>query len=258
MAAVAMIRPTSFTVTPFVSVPVDEEILETPSRERLVDSERYRYLTGITPFEKFMIDSANDVTSRMMRDDLIGYMHSWADYCEMEDPNFYKVRVPTAEELAAAALADELAAVAAAEPPAPPAPTEFNLADDEASAAARQRECEAWLAVPRNKRRPYSMGTLQGGNCMNKEDSLVIKGIPQGVKTLYGDLRAYFSEIGAVVDIYKPERGPLFIGFQNSAGLREVLEQHRNGLLYKGATLHLERAMSRSKTSAEMASKVSV
>jgi hypothetical protein len=98
-------RPTSFTVTPFVSVPVDEEILEMPSRERLVDSERYRYLTGITPFEKFMIDSANDVTSRMMRDDLIGYMHSWADYCEMEDPDFYKPRVPTAEELAAAAEA---------------------------------------------------------------------------------------------------------------------------------------------------------
>lgn len=252
-------RPSSFTVTPFVSVPVDEEILEMPCRERLVDSERYRYLTGITPFEKFMIDDANDVTSRMMRDDLIGYMHSWADYCEMEDPNFYKPRVPTAEELAAAAEAEVAAALAAEGAAAePPAPTEFNLADDEASAAARQRECEAWLAVPRNKRRPYSMGTLQGGNCMNKEDSLVIKGIPQGVKTLYGDIRAYFSEIGAVVDIYKPERGPLFIGFQNSTGLREALEQHRNGLLYKEAVLTLERAMSRSKTSAEMASKVSV
>jgi hypothetical protein len=253
MAAVAMIRPTSFTVTPFVSVPLDEEILEMPVRERLVDSERYSYLTGITPFEKFMIDSANDVTSRMMRDDLIGYMLSWADYCEKEDPDFYKPRAAPAPVPAAVAEEDaEAEAAAAAAPPVP----EFNLDADEA--ADRQRECDAWLAVPRNKRRPFSMGTLQAGNCMNKEDSLVIKGLPQGVKTVYGDLRAYFSEIAAVVDIYKPERGPLFIGFQNSAGLREVLELHREGLLYKGAKLHLERAMSRSKTSAEMASKVSV
>ncbi len=251
-----MANPGSYSLSPFVSVPVDEEILEMPEEEPLVNSERYHYLKGITPFEKFMIDSANDVTSRMMRDHLIGYMLSWADYCKMDDPDFFKPRArppAAAEESAEEASAAE--AEEAAEPPAPVIP-EFNLDADEA--ADRQRECDAWLAVPRNKRKPFSMGTLQAGNCMNKEDSLVIKGVPQGVKTLYGDLRAYFGEIAAVVDIYKPERGPLFIGFQNGAGLREVLELHREGLLYKGAKLHLERAMSRSKTSAEMASKVSV
>ncbi len=258
------------------------EILVQPPRLRKTDSEVYKYLTAITPFEKMMVDSNNDATSRMIHDELCGYMLSWADYCEMDDPDFFKAKpckpLPSTFRMsewravrvggAAEESDEEEEASEDAEPepepepePAPaPEPALFDLDESVAASQKRDRDCKAWLAIPRNKRKPYSMGTLQGGNCMNKEDSLVVRGVPaEPPATLFGDLREFLAEVGAVVDMYKPPKSALyFIGFQNGAGLRAAVEAFPHGLMYKGHLLTFERAMSRSKTSAEMAAGVSV
>ena len=253
------------------------EILVQPPRLRKTDSEVYSYLTAITPFEKMMVDSNDDVVSRMMHDELCGYMLSWADYCQMENPDMFKYKecapAPAPQGLTisewrkvggAAADSDseedEEAAITAAAPAPEPEPALFDLDESSAASQKREKDCKAWLTVPRNKRKPYSMGTLQGGNCMNKEDSLVVRGVPADAPaTLFGDLREFLAEVGSVVDMYKPPKSALyFIGFQTGAGLRAVLEAFPYGLLYKGHLLKFERAMSRSKTSAEMAAGVSV
>lgn len=247
-----------------------------PVRQKKTDSEVYRYLTAITPFEKMMVDSNNDATSRMIHDQLCGYMLDWADYCEMDDPNFFKAKpckpLPStfrmsewhrvggaAEESEEEDEASE-DAEAAPEPAPAPEPALFDLDESAVASQKRDRDCKAWLAIPRNKRKPYSMGTLQGGNCMNKEDSLVVRGVPSDApSTIFGDLREILAEVGSVVDMYKPPKSALyFIGFQTGTGLRGAVEAFPHGLLYKGHLLTFERAMSRSKTSAEMAAGVSV
>ena len=249
------------------------EILVQPPRLRKTDSEVYSYLTAITPFEKMMVDSNNDATSRMIHDQLCGYMLDWADYCQMENPDIFKYKEPAplrstisewrkvggaAESDSEADEEEAAAADAVAEPE--PEPAIFDLDESSAASQKRERDCKAWLAIPRNKRKPYSMGTLQGGNCMNKEDSLVVRGVPADAPaTLFGDLREVLAEIGSVVDMFKPPKSALyFIGFQNGTGLREAVEAFPHGLMYKGHLIKFERAMSRSKTSAEMASGVSV
>ena len=258
------------------------EILVQPPRLRKTDSEVYRYLTAITPFEKMMVDSNNDATSRMIHDQLCGYMLDWADYCEMEDPDFFKYKAPLAPPPppaprynisewravrvgGAAEESDSEEDEAAAPEPEPepvpePEPALFDLDETAAASQKRERDCKAWLAIGRDKRKPYSMGTLQRGNCMNKEDSLVIRGVPaEAPATFFGDLREFLAEVGSVVDMYKPPKSALyFIGFQTGAGLRAAVEAFPHGLMYKGHLLKFERAMSRSKTSAEMASGVSV
>lgn len=267
------------------------EILVQPPRLRKTDSEVYSYLTAITPFEKMMVDSNKDVVSRMMHDDLCGYMLSWADYCQMENPDMFKYKAATpapapqgltisewrkvggaserdndsdsdsGSDNGSDSEAEEEAVVAAAvAPPPEPEPAIFDLDETAAASQKRERDCKAWLAIPRNKRKPYSMGTLQGGNCMNKEDSLVIRGVPaEAPATFFGDLREFLAEVGSVVDMYKPPKSALyFIGFQTGAGLRAAVDAFPHGLMYKGHLLKFERAMSRSKTSAEMASGVSV
>jgi hypothetical protein len=249
------------------------EILVQPPRLRKTDSDVYNYLTAITPFEKMMVDSNNDGVSRMIHDELCGYMLSWADYCEMDDPDFFKYTAPAPERVRAfisewrkvgsgadsddeGEEAEETAAIAVPEPE----PALFDLDESVAASQKRERDCKAWLAIPRNKRKPYSMGTLQGGNCMNKEDSLVVRGVPAELPTtFFGDLREVLAEVGSVVDMYKPPKSALyFIGFQTGAGLRGAVEAFPHGLMYKGHLLKFERAMSRSKTSAEMAAGVSV
>jgi hypothetical protein len=258
------------------------EILVQPPRLRKTDSDVYSYLTAITPFEKMMVDSNDDGVSRMFHDELVyGYIQSWADYCEMENPDFFKynavtrvhVHVPVPQGLtisewrkvggaAEESDSEEAASVSMPESElAPePEPALFDLDESSVASQKRERDCKAWLAIPRNKRKPYSMGTLQGGNCMNKEDSLVVRGVPADAPaTLFGDLREILAEVGSVVDMYKPPKSALyFIGFQNGTGLRGAVEAFPHGLMYKGHLLKFERAMSRSKTSAEMATGVSV
>ena len=144
-------------------------------------------------------------------------------------------------------------------PPPPPEPAAFTLDESEEASQARQRECEAWLAVPRNKRKPYTLqGLLNKGSCMIKDNSIVIKGLPHECKTFYGDLREFLAEFATIVDVYKPAKGPLFVGVLESKQVNAVLNAMPNGLLYRGCTLTFERAMSRSKTSNEMATGVSV
>jgi hypothetical protein len=227
---------------------------------RLTDSEVYPLMTGITEFEKIMLDSAPDGASRMFHDEMIdGFLHlSWADYCEIYDPHFYEPKAPVAGVAAATAVAGagagSIAAVAATATAAI-----FNLDESLGAAQDRQDEYLSWQAVPRDKRKPFTLGGVSAGNCKNKEDTIVVKGLPsKGAETLFGDLRAYLGEMAVIVDLYKPAKGPLFIGVQRSCDIKRILDAHAGGLLYKGSILTFERAMSRSKTSTEMATRVSV
>jgi hypothetical protein len=235
------------------------EVLCMPPPPRMTDSKRYSYMWGVTEFSAFMMDIADDSTSLMIRDDLCANMRPWWYYCERDDPNFFKgPPPPTEEELEAAEEAAAAAAAIAALAP-PPEPAGFSLDESEGASQARQRECEAWLAVPRNKRKPYTLsGLLNKGSCMIKDNSIVIKGLPHECKTFYGDLREFLAEFGTIVDVYKPAKGPLFVGVLESKHVTAILNAMPNGLLYRGCTLTFERAMSRSKTSNEMATGVSV
>lgn len=231
------------------------EVLIQPPKPRITDSVRYPYMTAVNEFEAFMMDAADDGTSLMMRDDICGYMRPWWYYCEYDDPDFLKQPPPPTEE----ELEEAAAAAALAPPPPPPEPAAFTLDESEEASWARQRECEAWLAVPRNKRKPYTLqGLLNKGSCMIKDNSIVIKGLPHECKTFYGDLREFLAEFATIVDVYKPAKGPLFVGVLESKQINAVLNAMPNGLLYRGCTLTFERAMSRSKTSNEMATGVSV
>ena len=84
---------------------------------RITDSEVYPLMTGITEFEKIMLDSAPDGASRMFHDDLMdGFLQpSWADYCEIDDSHFYEPKVAAAT----AGIAAAAAGVAAAALPGP-------------------------------------------------------------------------------------------------------------------------------------------
>ena len=234
------------------------DIVQSPPPTVYTNSKRYPYMKEHTEFSVFMMDAADDATSLMIRDSLINYMRPWAYYCEREDPDFFKAPPPpTEEELEAAEEAAASATLAV--PPPPPEPAAFTLDESEGASALRQRECEAWLAVPRNKRKPYTLnGLLNKGSCMIKDNSIVIKGLPHECKTFYGDLREFLAEFGTIVDVYKPAKGPLFVGVLESKHINAVLAALPNGLLYRGCTLTFERAMSRSKTSTEMATGVSV
>jgi hypothetical protein len=214
-------------------------------------------MTGITEFEKIMLDSAPDGASRMFYDEMMdGFLHlSWADYCEINDPHFYEPKAPVAGVAVAVAVAAATAVAAAAAAAA----AIFNLDENASAAQERQDEYLSWQAVPRDKRKPFTLGGVSPGNCKNKEDTIVVKGLPsKGAETLFGDLRAYLGEMAVIVDLYKPAKGPLFIGVQRSCDVKRILDAHAGGLLYKGSILTFERAMSRSKTSTEMATRVSV
>ncbi len=230
------------------------DILEMPPPVKYMDSKRYPYMKGYSEFDVFMMDVAGDAASLMIRDSLINYMRPWAYYCELDNPDFFKRPPPPPEK-----DEDEEEAEALAEPEPEPEPAAFTLDESEEASMARQRECEAWLAVPRNKRKPYTLnGLLNKGSCMIKDNSIVIKGLPHECKTFYGDLREFLAEFATIVDVYKPAKGPLFVGVLESKHINAVLAALPNGLLYRGCTLTFERAMSRSKTSTEMATGVSV
>ena len=228
-----------------------------PTCERF-NSTRYSYCTNLTELEISAIDGNDIALSMLFRDDHCKNMRPWWYYCEKEDPNFFKGRSfdECVEEEVDRILNEEkmqktVAVVAA------PKPAEVTL--DEAGAATREAECRAWLAVPRNKRKPFSMGGLLiGANCFNKEDSVVIKGLPANSPTLYGDLREFLGEVAVVIDLYKPAKGPLFIGLLDGKSKKALIDAFPNGILYKGSLLTIELAMNRSKTSAEMASGKSV
>lgn len=237
------------------------EVLEMPTCERFA-SQRYAFCTGLTELQVTAIDGPDKALSILFRDDHCNSMRPWWYYCEKEDPNFFKGRSfdECVEEEVDRILAGGTTAIVASTPaaaPIKPKPTEVTL--NEADAAAREAECRAWLAVPRNKRRPYSMGGLvAGANCFNKEDSIVVKGLPADAPTLYGDLREFLGEAAVIIDLYKPAKGPLFIGLLDGKNKKALIDAFPHGLLYKGNTLTLELAMNRSKTSAEMAAGKSV
>jgi hypothetical protein len=230
------------------------EVLEMPTCHRY-RSARYAYCTGLTELQASAIDGSNYALSLIFHDDRVNNMRPWWYYCEREDRDFLKSR--PLEEIEAEIAARAAAAAAVQEEAVAPEPAEFTL--DEETAAAREGECTAWLKIPRNKRKPYSMGgLLAGGNCFNKEDSIVVKGLPAELGTLYGDLREFLGEIAVVIDLYKPARGPLFLGLMDGKSVKAVLDAYPHGLRYKESVLTFERAMNRSKTSAEMASGKSV
>lgn len=235
------------------------EVLQMPTCERF-DSQRYRFCTGLTELQVTAIDSADDALSLLFRDDHCKSMRPWWYYCEKEDPNFFKSRSfdeCVEEEVERILNEGNTQQIEGAAVAAKPKPAEVTL--DEGSALAREAECRAWLAIPRNKRKPYSMGGLvAGANCFNKEDSIVVKGLPADAPTLYGDLREFLGEVAVVIDLYKPAKGPLFIGLLDAKSKKALMGAFPAGILYKGSVLTLELAMNRSKTSAEMASGKSV
>ena len=232
------------------------EVLEMPTCARY-NSVRYPYCTNLTELEVTAIDGSNEALSLMFRDDLCNNMRPWWYYCEKDDPTFFEGRSfdecvdEEVNRILAGAEETAVAAVTA------PKPVEITL--DKSSAAQREAECRAWLAVPRNKRKPFSMGGLVvGANCFNKEDSIVIKGLPADAPTLYGDLREFLGEVAVIIDLYKPAKGPLFLGLLDGKSKKAVIDAFPAGILYKGSVLTLELAMNRSKTSAEMAAGKSV
>lgn len=224
------------------------EVLQMPTCERYT-SRRYKFCTGLTELQVTAMDGSDMALSMLFRDDHCKSMRPWWYYCEKADPDFFKSKPAAAVEETSPAVVEEA--------PPPPMPTEVTL--DEADAEAREAECRAWLAIPRNKRKPYSMGGLvAGANCFNKEDSVVVKGLPADAPTLYGDLREFLGEVAVIIDLYKPAKGPLFIGLLDGKSKKALMDAFPAGLLYKGCVLTLELAMNRSKTSAEMASGKSV
>ena len=203
----------------------------------------------VNAFQKEFIE-AGGPAGRMMRDHLLGggtskYMHSWADYCLMEDPHYLDVKELTEEQrLAARAYARRAA----------PQMRSVRIKSDK-TAAEREAECRAWLQTPRNKRRAFHKGALVAKDCLPKDNSLVVANVLNDAQTAFGDLRHLMGEHGVVVDIYRPPApgAPVFVGFHSAEDVNKVLAAFPNGIRYDGRMLPVERAKDRSKSSKQMA-----
>jgi hypothetical protein len=203
----------------------------------------------VNAFQKEFIE-AGGPAGRMMRDHLLGggtskYMHSWADYCLMEDPHYLDVKELTEEQrLAARAYARRAA----------PQMRSVRIKSDK-TAAEREAECRAWLTTPRNKRKAFHNGALIAKDCLPKDNSLVVANVLNDSQTAFGDLRQLMGEHGVVVDIYRPAApgAPVFVGFHSAEDVNKVLAAFPNGIRYEGRMLPVERAKDRSKSSKQMA-----
>jgi hypothetical protein len=202
----------------------------------------------VNAFQKAMIESGG-ATGRMMRDSLIGggkYMHSWADYCLMDDPHFLDFKELTEEERMR---------LHRPAPRSAAAPMRSVKVRGGGSAEERESETRAWLATPRNKRQPFHKGALVAGkDCSPKDNSIIIANILNDSQTAYGDLRQLLSDHGVLVDMYRPAApgAPMFVGFHTEGDVARVLAAFPEGIRYNGRLLPIERAIARSKTSKQM------
>lgn len=205
----------------------------------------------VNAFQKEFIERGG-AAGRMLYDHLLGggtskYMRSWADYCLMDDPHFLDCKELTEEER------KRLHRPA---PRSAAAPMRSIKVRGGGSAVEREAETRAWLATPRNKRQPFHKGALVAGkDCMPKDNSIIIANILNDAPTAYGDLRQVLSEHGVLVDMYRPAKpgAPMFVGFHTEADVAKVLAAFPEGIRYEGRLLPIERAIARSKTTAQMA-----
>ena len=205
----------------------------------------------VNAFQKEFI-LAGGGAGRMLRDHLIGgstnkYMHSWADYCLMDDPHFLDFKELTEEER------KRLHRPA---PRSTAAPMRSVKVSGGGNAEERESETRTWLATPRNKRQPFHKGALVAGkDCSPKDNSIIIANILHDSQTAYGDLRQLLSDHGVLVDMYRPAKpgAPMFVGFHTEADVTKVIAAFPEGVRYNGRLLPIERAIARSKTGKEMA-----